>query len=219
MIVVLFGPPGAGKGTQAKHLEERHGLAQLSTGDMLRAEVAQGTPIGRQADDIMKAGQLVPDSLIIEMIRKRLERNDDRMGVVLDGFPRTVAQAEALDRLLKEKGLSLDHVVSLEVDDEAMVERITGRFSCSKCGQGYHEKFQRPVVDGVCDVCGSRDFTRRADDNAATVRKRLDAYRRQTLPILEYYDAQRLVRRVDGMATIDAVAAQLDNLIDQGRAS
>lgn len=207
--IVLLGPPGAGKGTQAKFLEETFDIAQLSTGDMLRAEVAADSEIGRNADAIMKAGQLVPDDMIVGLIGGRLEADDCRNGFILDGFPRTVPQAEALEEMLRDKRLKLDRVLSIEVDDDAMVERITGRFSCANCGAGYHEKFQRPQVDGVCDVCGARDFARRADDNAKTVRQRLKAYHEQTKPLLDYYQARGLVRSVDGMATIEEVSNQL----------
>ena len=207
--IVLLGPPGAGKGTQAKFLEESFEIAQLSTGDMLRAEVAEDSAIGRKADAIMKAGQLVPDDMIIGLIGERLDDDDCRNGFILDGFPRTVPQAEALDGMLRDKRLKLDRVLSIEVDDEAMVERITGRFSCAKCGAGYHDKFQRPRADGVCDVCGGTEFTRRADDNAKTVRERLKAYHEQTKPLLDYYQERGLVRSVDGMATIEEVSNQL----------
>lgn len=209
MNLILLGPPGAGKGTQATRLEEAYEIAQLSTGEMLRAEVSAGSEIGKKADGLMKAGQLVPDEMIIGIIGGRLDRDDCRNGFILDGFPRTVPQAAALDVMLKEKSLRMDHVMSIEVDDEAMVERITGRFSCAKCGAGYHEQFQKPKVDGVCDVCGSTEFSRRADDNAETVRERLKAYHAQTAPIIDYYDKKGLLRRVDGMEPIDKVTDQL----------
>jgi adenylate kinase len=209
MNLILLGPPGAGKGTQATRLEKAYGIAQLSTGEMLRAEVEAGSEIGRKADGIMKAGQLVPDDVIIGIISERLDHDDCRNGFILDGFPRTVPQAEALDVMLGEKGLRLDHVMSIEVDDEAMIRRITGRFSCAKCGAGYHDEFQRPKMEGVCDVCGSTEFTRRADDNADTVRERLVAYHAQTEPIIDHYDKLGLLRRVDGMEPIDKVTEQL----------
>lgn len=215
MNLVLFGPPGAGKGTQAKRLEDIYGIAQLSTGEMLRAEVAAGSDLGREADEIMKAGNLVPDELIIGMIDGRLDQPDCRDGFILDGFPRTVGQAEALDRLLERKGLALNHVISIEVDDDAMVERITGRFTCATCGAGYHEEFQRPKVEGVCDSCGGTTFERRSDDNEATVRSRLESYHAKTTPILDHYAAQGLVRPVDGMASIDAVTEQLRSVIER----
>jgi len=211
--IVLLGPPGAGKGTQAKFLEETFGIAQLSTGDMLRAEVAAGSNIGRKADAIMQAGKLVPDDVIVGIIAQRLDSDGCRQGFILDGFPRTLPQAEALDEMLKEKGLKLDRVLSIEVDDDAMVDRITGRFSCAQCGAGYHDKFQRPKKDGVCDNCGGTEFVRRADDNAETVRERLKAYHEWTKPILDYYGTVGLVSSVDGMAAIEDVSEQLKTAI------
>jgi adenylate kinase len=213
MNLILLGPPGAGKGTQAKRLEDRHGLVQLSTGDMLRAVVASGVPLGQQAKEIMAAGKLMPDELMIEMIADRISKPDCATGFILDGFPRTVPQAEALDRMLEEKGLKLDHVIEMKVDDAALVERITGRYTCAKCGQGYHDKFQTPKVDGVCDVCGSTEFTRRADDNAETVTTRLAAYHKQTAPILPYYKERGVLETVDGMADIDVVTEQIEALL------
>ena len=213
MNLILLGPPGAGKGTQAKRLEDRHGLVQLSTGDMLRAVVASGVPLGQQAKEIMAAGKLMPDELMIEMIADRISKPDCSTGFILDGFPRTVPQAEALDRMLEEKGLKLDHVIEMKVDDAALVERITGRYTCAKCGQGYHDKFQTPKADGVCDVCGSTEFTRRADDNAETVTTRLAAYHKQTAPILPYYKERGVLETVDGMADIDVVTEQIEALL------
>ena len=213
MNLVLLGPPGAGKGTQAKRLEDGHGLKQLSTGDMLRAAVASGGPIGQQAKAVMEAGQLMPDEIIIEMIADRIGQPDCRNGFILDGFPRTVRQAEALDVMLAQKNERLDAVIELAVDAAALVERIAGRFSCAKCGAGYHDKFQRPKTDGVCDVCGATEFTRRKDDNEETVRARLKAYREQTAPILPYYEEKGLLRRVDGMADVDEVARQIEAVL------
>ena len=213
MNLILLGPPGAGKGTQAKRLEDRHGLVQLSTGDMLRAVVASGVPLGQQAKEIMAAGKLMPDELMIEMIADRISKPDCATGFILDGFPRTVPQAEALDRMLEDKGLKLDHVIEMKVDDAALVERITGRYTCAKCGQGYHDKFQTPKVDGVCDNCGSTEFTRRADDNAETVTTRLAAYHKQTAPILPYYKERGVLETVDGMADIDVVTEQIEALL------
>ncbi len=213
MILVLLGPPGAGKGTQAKRLEQRHALAQLSTGDMLRAAVASGSALGQQAKEVMDAGRLMPDDIMIDIISERLDRPDPVNGYILDGFPRTRAQAEALDSLLSRKGLKLDRVIELKVDEQALIERITGRFSCKKCGAGYHEQFQPPKVSGVCDVCGGREFTRRADDTEETVRARLEAYREQTAPILPYYRERGTLSEVDGMADIDDVAAQIEQVL------
>jgi adenylate kinase len=215
MILLLIGPPGAGKGTQSKRLEEAYGLVQLSTGDMLRAAVASGSDLGNKAKEIMARGDLVPDDLIIDMIAARIEQADCAKGFILDGFPRTVPQAEALAAMLANKGLSLDHVIELTVDDDAMVTRITGRYTCAKCGKGYHDEFEKPAKDGVCDKCGATEFTRRADDTEGTVRNRLDAYHAQTAPILAYYKDQGLLNDVDGMADIDAVTAQLKGVIGQ----
>lgn len=207
MNLVLLGAPGAGKGTQAKRIEDAFGVVQLSTGDMLRAEVAAGTPIGRRADEIMKAGELVPDGMIIGLIDSRLDAGDCASGFILDGFPRTVAQAEALDAMLAKRDVALDAVLSFDVNDAAMIERISGRFTCAKCGEGYHDTFKRPKKDGVCDVCGSTQFVRRADDNAETVRQRLEAYHEKTTPIIDYYEKRGLLRRIDGMQPIDDVTA------------
>jgi len=209
MNLVLLGAPGAGKGTQAKRIEEAFDVVQLSTGDMLRAEAGSGSDIGQQADTLMKAGKLVPDEMIIRLIDARLDRPDCRNGFILDGFPRTLPQASALDGMLTAKGLKLDVVLSIEVDDDAMVERISGRYTCASCGEGYHDSFKKPTVEGVCDVCGHTRFTRRADDNADTVRHRLKAYHTQTEPIIAYYEGSGLVRRIDGMLGIDAVTASV----------
>lgn len=216
MELLLIGPPGAGKGTQAKRLEDEYGIVQLSTGDMLRAAAASGSEQGQRAKEMMDRGELVPDDLIIDMISARIEQEDCKNGFILDGFPRTVRQAEALTKMLAEKGMSLDHVFELAVDDEAMVRRITGRFTCANCGQGYHDQFQLPEKEGVCDKCGGTDFIRRADDNEDTVRNRLTAYHKQTEPILAYYKDEGLLQAVDGMADIDEVTAQLKGVIGGG---
>ena len=213
MRLILLGPPGAGKGTQAKRLEESRGLVQLSTGDMLRAAVASGSPLGQQAKRVMEAGELMPDEIIIDMIAERIDQPDCRGGFVLDGFPRTTRQAAALDDMLDRKRASLDGVIELTVDEDALIERIAGRFSCAQCGAGYHERYKRPKVDGVCDVCGSTEFSRRKDDNAETVAARLEAYRGQTAPILPYYQGRSLLRQVDGMAEMNEVTRQIEAVL------
>jgi adenylate kinase len=213
MNIILLGPPGAGKGTQAARLEAMRGMIQLSTGDMLRAAVAQATPVGLKAKAIMEAGELVSDAIVSALIGERLDAIADK-GAIFDGYPRTRAQAEALDLLLAERGRSLDHVIELEVDEEALVQRITGRFSCAKCGAPYHDTLKLPKVEGICDVCGSHEFKRRPDDNEQTVRTRLAEYRAKTAPILPYYEERGLVRRVDGMAPVEDVSAAIDAILD-----
>jgi adenylate kinase len=217
MILILLGPPGAGKGTQAKRLEEEFGLLQLSTGDMVRAAIAKGTAAGKAAKTFYDAGKLVPDEVIIAMIAERLEAPDCARGVILDGFPRTVVQAEALDAMLAKRGKRIGRVVEMKVDSEALVERIAGRFSCAQCGAAYHDRFNRPKVEGVCDVCGSREFKRRADDKAETVRTRLNVYNEQTAPLLPYYMGRSVLRTIDGMAAIDEVTRSLRHAIDGAR--
>ena len=212
MNIILLGPPGAGKGTQASRLEQERGMAQLSTGDMLRAAVAAGTPVGQQAKAVMAAGGLVSDDIVIGIIADRLDGGIDR-GFILDGFPRTTPQAEALDTLLAARGMKLDHVIELEVDEAALVDRVTGRFTCARCGEGYHDRHKLPRVSGTCDVCGSTEFKRRPDDNAATVHARMAEYRAKTAPILPYYDARGIVSRIDGMADIEDVGKAIDAIL------
>ncbi|MGE0117693.1 MAG: adenylate kinase [Dongiaceae bacterium] len=214
MKLILLGPPGAGKGTQAKRLEETRGLKQLSTGDMLRAAVDSGSPLGREADRIMKAGKLVPDEIMIDMIAERIDQPDCQRGVIFDGFPRTVRQAEALDAMLSKRGQALDAVIEITVDGAALVERISGRFSCAKCGAVYHDKYKRPKVEEICDVCGAKEFKRRRDDQAETVQTRLKEYYEQTAPILPYYLKKGLVRQVDGMSDAEQVATQIERVLE-----
>lgn len=216
--LILLGPPGAGKGTQARMLEDTFGLVQLSTGDLLRAAVAAGTEAGTQARAVMEAGELVSDEIVIAILRDRLSEGDCANGVILDGFPRTTVQAEALDALLLDMDQGIRAAISLEVEDDAMVTRISGRFTCGDCGEGYHDTFKAPAVEGTCDKCGSTDMKRRADDNAETVASRLSAYHAQTAPLIDYYDGKGVLARVDAMAGIDAVARDLNTVVRQATA-
>ena len=213
MNLILLGPPGAGKGTQASRLVKERGLVQLSTGDMLRAAVAAATPVGLLAKSVMESGGLVSDEIVNGILSERLDHDDAQSGFILDGYPRTSVQALALDAMLGEKGLVLHHVIELEVDEDALVDRITGRFTCGQCGEGYHDRHKLPKIAGICDVCGSTSFKRRPDDNADTVRTRMAEYRAKTAPILPHYEARGLVSRVDGMADMDTVAHSIDAVL------
>lgn len=214
-VLILLGPPGAGKGTQARMLEERFGFVQLSTGDLLRAAVAAGTEAGKAAKAVMEAGDLVSDEIVIAVLRDRLVESDCAKGVILDGFPRTTVQAEALDALLSETGQKINAAISLEVEDAAMVTRISGRFTCGGCGEGYHDTFKPTAADGVCDKCGSTDMKRRADDNAETVASRLEAYHAQTAPLIAYYADKKVLQTIDAMGDIDAIAKGLNAIVEQ----
>ena len=211
--IILLGPPGAGKGTQASRLESEHGMVQLSTGDMLRAAVKAGTPIGLQAKAVMDAGELVSDAIVSGLIGERLDELGGDTSVIFYGYPRPAAQADALDQLLSDRGRKLDHVIELVVEEDALVDRITGRFSCAKCGEGYHDRYKLPKVENVCDVCGSTEFKRRPDDNEETVRTRMAEYRAKTAPILPIYEARGIVSKVDGMADIDHVNSAIETIL------
>lgn len=217
MNIILLGPPGAGKGTQARYLQDTHGLVQLSTGDMLRAVVASGSELGQEAKRVMAAGQLMPDMLMIDMIAERVAQPDCVKGFILDGFPRTVAQAEGLDAMLVARGLKLDHVIEMRVDEAALTERITGRYTCKSCGAGYHDVFKQPKVAGICDSCGGTEFMRRADDTVDAVSARLKVYRDQTTPILPYYRDRGVLRTIDGMADIADVTRSVEEVLQSGK--
>jgi adenylate kinase len=214
MNFILLGPPGAGKGTQAARLQASRGMIQLSTGDMLREAVAAGSPVGLEAKAVMERGELVSDAIVSALIGERLDSASTR-GAIFDGFPRTTRQAEALEILLADRGRTLDHVIELDVNEDELVKRITGRFSCAKCCAGYHDSFRPTIVPGVCDACGSTEFVRRPDDNEQTVRTRMAEYRAKTAPILPFYEQRGLVRRVDGMASVENVAAQIDAILGE----
>lgn len=213
MKLIFIGPPGSGKGTQAMRLQREHGVVQLSTGDMLRSAVASGSEIGQQAKAIMEAGQLVPDQVMVQMIKERIAQPDCSSGFILDGFPRTIAQAEALDEMLAADSSNLDSVIEFQVDTDVLVKRVTGRFTCAQCGEGYHDVFKRPKVEGVCDVCNAREFKCRADDNAETVTTRLDAYHAQTEPLLPYYQEKGILKSVDAMGAIEDVSKEIDEVL------
>ncbi|MEO0668331.1 MAG: adenylate kinase [Pseudomonadota bacterium] len=216
-VLILLGPPGAGKGTQARMLEGRFGYVQLSTGDLLRAAVTAGTDAGKAADAVMKSGGLVSDDIVIAILRDRLGQPDCARGVILDGFPRTTVQAQALDAMLAETGQRINAAISLEVDDAAMVDRIAGRYTCGNCGEGYHDSFKRPNVEGVCDKCGSTEMKRRADDTVEAVATRLSAYHAQTAPLIEYYAGRQVLQRVGAMGSIDEIATTLGNVVKAAR--
>lgn len=213
MNIILLGPPGAGKGTQAQRLVERHGMRQLSTGDMLRAAVKAGTPVGLQAKAVMERGELVSDEIVSALIGEELDAMKPGEGAIFDGYPRTAPQAQSLDKILADRGRSLDKVIELTVDEDALVERITGRFTCASCGKGYHDTFEQPRQAGVCDKCGSIEFKRRPDDNEATVRTRMAEYRAKTAPILPLYETRGIVARVNGMAEMDGVTAAIERIL------
>ena len=214
MKLILLGPPGAGKGTQAKLIVDKHSIPQLSTGDMLREAVKSGSKIGKRAKAVMDAGKLVSDDIVIGIVSDRVDMEDCKNGFILDGFPRTLQQADALEAMFDEKGMALDAVIELEVDDDALVERVAGRFTCGTCGEGYHDKFKLPVTPNKCDKCGENNFSRRADDNEETMRSRLRAYYKETAPLVGYYYAKGFLRGVDGMGQIAKIAADIDNILE-----
>jgi len=213
MRLILLGPPGAGKGTQAQRIVEKHGIPQLSTGDMLRAAVTAGTDVGKRAKAVMDAGKLVSDEIVIAIVSERIDNPDCANGFILDGFPRTLVQADATESMLKAKGISLSDVIEIRVDDDILAARVSGRYTCANCGAGYHDTNLKPKVEGVCDKCGSTHFKRRPDDNADTVKARLQAYYKETSPLIGYYHAKGLLSSVDGMADIDDVTASIEKVL------
>lgn len=215
MNLIFLGPPGAGKGTQARSIEDTYGLVQLSTGDMLRERIASGDALGQKVKAVLDTGALVSDDIMIELIEKRIEQEDCAQGFILDGFPRTEEQAKALDEMLSRKGKKIDSVLRLMVDEEALIERVTGRYTCAKCGEGYHDKFKKPAVAGICDVCGGVEFKRRSDDNEESMRHRLKVYHDQTMPIIPFYEEKGLIEEVDGMKDIKDVAQDINAIIER----
>jgi adenylate kinase len=215
MRLILLGPPGAGKGTQAQRIVEKHGIPQLSTGDMLRAAVAAGTEVGKRAKAVMDAGNLVSDEIVNAIVSERIDQADCAKGFILDGYPRTLVQADSVDVMLSAKGMKLDVVVEMQVDDAVLVERVSGRYTCAKCGAGYHDKNHRPKVEGTCDKCGGHEFKRRPDDNAETMTTRLQDYYKKTSPLIGYYHAKGLLKPVDGMAPIDEVTAAIETILSR----
>ncbi|MBQ8672032.1 MAG: adenylate kinase [Alphaproteobacteria bacterium] len=214
MFVVFTGAPGCGKGTQARILKERTGICHLSTGEMLREFAKQNTPLGQELKAALERGEFATDEMIIEMVEQRIDAEDCRHGFILDGFPRTLPQAEILEHMMKEKGIKLNCVLEIQVPDEIIMERILGRYSCMKCGAGYHDKFQKPKVYGVCDVCGGTEFARRQDDNRTTVQNRLINYRLLTYPTIPYFERHGLLKTVDGTGTIDAVSGKINEILN-----
>lgn len=215
MRLILLGPPGAGKGTQAQRIVEKHGIPQLSTGDMLRAAVSAGTEVGKRAKAVMDAGNLVSDEIVNAIVSERIDQPDCAKGFILDGYPRTLVQADSVDVMLSAKGMKLDVVIEMQVDDAVLVQRVSGRYTCATCGAGYHDKNHRPKVDGTCDKCGGHEFKRRPDDNAETMTTRLQDYYKKTSPLIGYYHGKGLLKPVDGMAPIDEVTAAIETILSR----